>query len=57
MKTIITIKLFLVLCCQTVDNGQYKYDVKNLQDTTQSGVIYTSARYSEGDTIKLYSPR
>jgi hypothetical protein len=57
MKTIITIKLFLVLCCQTVDNGQYKYDVKNLEDTTQTGVVYTSIRYSEGDTIKLYSPR
>ena len=57
MKTIITIKLFLVLCCQTVDNGQYKYDVKNLGDTTQTGVVYTSIRYSEGDTIKLYSPR
>lgn len=57
MKTIITIKLFLVLCCQTVDNGQYQYEVKNIQDTTETGVVYTSIRYSEGDTIKIYSPR
>jgi hypothetical protein len=53
MKTIIAIKLFLVLCCQTVSDGQYKYDVKNLQDTTQTGVIFSSKQYFEGDTIKL----
>ncbi len=53
MKTIIGIKLFLVLCCQTVNNGQYKYEVKSLDDTTQTGVIFSSTRYSEGDTIKF----
>jgi len=53
MKTIIGIKLFLVLCCQTVNNGQYKYEVKSLEDTTQTGVIFSSTRYSEGDTIKF----
>jgi hypothetical protein len=55
MKTIITIKLFLVLCCQSVNDGQYKYEVKSLEDTTQTGVIYTGMKYSEGDTIKLRS--
>jgi hypothetical protein len=55
MKTIIAIKLFLVLCCQTVDNGQYKYEVKSLEDTTQTGVIFSSTRYSQGDTIKFKS--
>lgn len=53
MKTIITIKLFLVLCCHTVDNGQYQYDVKSLDDTTQTGVVFTGMKYSEGDTIKI----
>ena len=53
MKTIITIKLFLVLCCHTANDGQYKYDVKSLEDTTRTGVIFTSRQYSEGDTIKL----
>ena len=55
MKTIISIKLFLVLCCQTVSDNQYKYEVKSLEDTTQTGVIYTGMKYSEGDTIKLKS--
>jgi hypothetical protein len=53
MKTIIGIKLFLVLCCQSVDNGQYKYEVKSLNDTTQTGVIFSGMHYSEGDTIKF----
>ncbi|MCX8482527.1 MAG: hypothetical protein ORN50_03025 [Crocinitomicaceae bacterium] len=53
MKTIIGIKLFLVLCCQTANDGQYRYEVKSLEDTTQTGMIYSTAQYSEGDTIKL----
>jgi hypothetical protein len=53
MKTIIGIKLFLVLCCQTVNDGQYKYEVKSLDDTTQTGVIFSGTHYLEGDTIKL----
>jgi hypothetical protein len=53
MKTIIGIKLFLVLCCQTTNDGQYRYDVKSLGDTTQIGVIFSGIHYSEGDTIKL----
>ena len=53
MKIILTIKLFLVLCCSTTESGQYKYEVKNLEDTTQTGVIYSNIRYVEGDTIKV----
>jgi hypothetical protein len=53
MKTIIGIKLFLVLCCQTVSDGQYKYEVKTLDSTEQTGMIYSTAQYTEGDTIKL----
>jgi len=53
MKTIIGIKLFLVLCCQTTNEGQYRYEVKSLEDTTQTGVIFSGTHYSEGDTIKL----
>jgi hypothetical protein len=53
MKTIIVIKLFLVLCCQTVTDGQYKYEVKTLDSTEQTGMIYSTEQYTEGDTIKL----
>ncbi len=53
MKTIIGIKLFLVLCCQTVNDGQYKYDVKSLEDNKTTGVIFTTTKYSEGDTIRM----
>jgi hypothetical protein len=55
MKSIIVIKLFLVLCCSSTDNGQYRYEVKNLEDTTQTGVVYTGTRYSEGDTIRVFT--
>lgn len=51
MKTIILIKLFLVLCCSSNDNGQYKYEVKNLNDSTQIGYVHSNTRYIEGDTI------
>jgi hypothetical protein len=53
MKSILIIKLFLVLCCSTTDNGQYRYEVKNLEDTTQTGIIYSNRVYTEGDTIRL----
>jgi len=51
MKTIVAIKMFLVLCCSSYDNGTYKYEVKNLQDTTMSGYVYTPVKYTEGYTI------
>ena len=53
MKTIIVIKLFLVLCCQTFTDGQYKYEVKTLDSTEQTGMIYSTEQYTEGDTIKI----
>lgn len=51
MKTIVAIKMFLVLCCSSYNEGTYKYEVKNLQDTTSNGYVYTSVKYFEGDTI------
>lgn len=51
MKTIVAIKMFLVLCCSSYNEGTYKYEVKNLQDTTQNGYVFTPVKYSEGDTI------
>jgi len=51
MKTIVAIKMFLVLCCSSYNEGTYKYEVKNLQDTTQTGYVFTAVKYSEGDTI------
>lgn len=52
MKSII-VKLFLVLCCQTAENGQFKYEVRSLTDSEQVGSIYSNTRYFEGDTIKI----
>jgi len=51
MKTIVAIKMFIVLCCSNYDGSTYKYEVKNLQDTTTTGHVYTSVKYTEGDTI------
>ncbi len=53
MKTIIGIKLFVILCCQSAKDGQYTYEVKSLNDTTQTGVVFSTTHYSEGDTIKF----
>ena len=55
MKTIIGIKLFLVLCCntKTEDNG-YSYEVKDLQNSNSYGTILTERKYLEGDTIKIF---
>jgi hypothetical protein len=51
MKTIVAIKMFLVLCCSSYDGSTYKYEVKNLQDTTVNGYVFTPVKYTEGDTI------
>jgi hypothetical protein len=51
MKTIVAIKMFLVLCCSSYNEGTYKYEVKNLQDTTVNGYVFTPVKYTEGDTI------
>ena len=53
MKTIIIIKLFVVMCCQTVDNGHYRYEVKSAKNNEETGVVFSTAKYSEGDTIKI----
>ena len=57
--TITTIKLFLVLCCQTESNG-YTYEVKDLSNSHEKiitgGTLYTDSKYNEGDTIRLIIP-
>jgi len=45
--------LLLVLCCYSQNDGVYKYETKNLKDTTQTGTLYTKLKYTEGDTIML----
>ena len=58
--TITTIKLFLVLCCQTEVKG-YMYEVKDISNSHEKiitgGTIYTEAKYNEGDTIRLAIPK
>lgn len=56
MKTIIAIKLFLVLCCQSSTDGMHIYEVKSLSDTATTGIIYSSATYYMGDTIAMKFP-
>jgi hypothetical protein len=51
-RKIIETKLFLVLCCQEY-NGQYRYEVKTLDGTGITGIAFSSAQYSEGDTIRI----
>ena len=41
------------MCCQTVDNGHYRYEVKSVENNEITGVVYSSAEYTEGDTIKI----
>lgn len=53
MKEIVIIKLFLVLCCDIDVNGTYTYEVKNVENPTETGVIGTNRKYSVGDTIKF----
>jgi hypothetical protein len=57
IKTILTIKFFLVLCCQTSTNsGQYVYEVYELPNKQKTGIIYSSVQYKQGDTIKISVP-
>ena len=44
---------FVILCCYTESTTGYKYDVKNLKDTTQTGVLYSKAKFTKGDTVRL----
>ena len=58
--TITTIKLLLVLCCQTEVKG-YMYEVKDISNSYEKivtgGTLYTEAKYNEGDTIRLAIPK
>lgn len=54
MKTILITKLFIVMSCYIQPKDEsYKYVVKQVNDTSYTGVIHTTTKYSEGDTIKL----
>jgi hypothetical protein len=53
MKEIIIIKLFLVLCCDIDIDGAYTYEVKNVENHSETGIIGTNIKYSIGDTIKF----
>ena len=52
MNTII--KIFLVLCCNTQNDGVFTYEVKDLQNTNSFGTILTERKYQEGDTVKMF---
>ena len=45
--------LLMILCCSSTENGVYKYETKNLKDTTQTGTLWSPVKYVEGDTVKL----
>jgi hypothetical protein len=50
MKTML---VFVILCCYSKDkNGMYKYEAVNLH-TSSAGILYSSAKHSEGDTVFL----
>jgi len=53
MKSVIIIKLFLVLCCDYQNQyGQYVYEVKEIGNNS-GGTFFTQIKYTEGDTIQL----
>ena len=58
--TITTIKLLLVLCCQSEVKG-YMYEVKDISNSHEKivtgGTLYTEVKYNEGDTIRLAIPK
>jgi hypothetical protein len=54
MKTILITKFFIVMSCYNQPKDlSYKYVVKQVNDTSYTGVIHTTTKYSEGDTVKL----
>lgn len=54
MKSVIVIKLFLVLCCNYQNQyGQYAYEVKEIGNDNERGTFFTQVKYTEGDTIQL----
>ena len=51
MKTIIA---FVILCCYSQDkDGTYKYDAVSVADPTNVGSLYSTRKYSPGDTVFL----
>jgi hypothetical protein len=57
MKTIVAIKLFLVLCCQTSTNdNEYSYEVHELNNIKNTGIIYSKVKHNQGDTIRIAIP-
>ena len=51
MKTIIA---FVILCCYSQDkDGTYKYDAVSISDSTNVGSLYSTRKYSPGDTVFL----
>ena len=57
MKTIVTIKLFLVLCCSTSTNDkEYSYEVHEINNTQNTGIVYSRVKHNQGDTIKIAIP-
>lgn len=40
-------------CYLQPKDDTYKYIVKQVNDSSYTGVIYTTTKYSEGDTVKL----
>ena len=51
MKTIIA---FVILCCYSRDkDGTYKYDAVSVADSTNVGSLYSTSKYSPGDTVFL----
>lgn len=53
MKTILAIKMFLVLCCYQEKEGVYVYEVKEIGKEKVTGTLYHTQKYSEGDTIRF----
>lgn len=51
MKTILVIKMFLVLCCYQEKEGVYAYEVQEVGKEKVTGTLYHTQKYSEGDTI------
>jgi hypothetical protein len=45
------IKLFVIICCGSYDNGNYQYETRALDDTILYSV-YSTVKYNVGDTIQ-----
>jgi hypothetical protein len=43
--------ILIIICCFSKNNNNYVYEARNAQDTTLTGLLYSAAKYNEGDTI------